>query len=118
MSTYSKKLAQQFSNAFCAVMTGLWLGAAVEAQAQAVDRSNKEDKLIQVYRDSESRATDERAAFHEREIDCLTAVMVHEAGGELPGHRRLAGLVYLARRDDQDPQWPKTVCAIANQPQL
>lgn len=59
------------------------------------------------------RKTD--ADFAIREIDCLTNIIYREARGESAGIRRLTAIVTIARRDDIDPQWPRTICKIMAQ---
>lgn len=56
------------------------------------------------------------ARFAEREIDCLTNIIFREARNQSVWIQRLTAIVTIARRDDEDPQWPKTICEIMVQP--
>ncbi len=85
-------LSHQVTTGLCAIFCGLYFGAFVEAQA-SVDQ-----RLL------------EKAQFVEAEINCLGSIAFHEARNQLRGTRRLLMMVMIARRDDPQDRWPKTVC--------
>jgi len=49
-------------------------------------------------------------------VDCLAEIVFREARSESVGIQRLTAITVIARRDDKDPQWPKTICGILRQP--
>jgi len=51
-------------------------------------------------------------AFKAKEVECLANIIFREARDQSVGIRRLTAIVTIARRDDTDPQWPKTICGI------
>jgi hypothetical protein len=55
-------------------------------------------------------------AFEAQEIACLGEIIFREARSESVGIQRLMAMTVIARRDDPDPQWPKTICGILRQP--
>lgn len=54
--------------------------------------------------------------FAAKEIDCLANIVFREARNQSIGIQRLTAIVTIARRDDSDRQWPKTICEIMVQP--
>lgn len=96
MITFNK-LAVHASHGFCAILCGLYMGASLEAKA------------------SQAKAELEHVRFVDNEKHCLTNILYREGRGELVGFRRLIGMTVIARRDDPDPQWPKSICALAFQ---
>jgi hypothetical protein len=56
------------------------------------------------------------SAFEAQEIACLGEIIFREARSETVGIQRLMAMTVIARRDDTDPQWPKTICGILRQP--
>ena len=62
------------------------------------------------------QANQSREEFAAAEIDCLAEIVFREARSESVGIQRLTAITAIARRDDSDPQWPKTICGILHQP--
>jgi hypothetical protein len=95
----------------------LVIGASVgfirdDAEAIVTDHTTHPASLLRQKAD-ETRVRDEE--FAAREIDCLGNIVFREMGNQSVGVRRLAAIVTIARRDDPDPQWPKTICGIMKQ---
>lgn len=55
------------------------------------------------------------AQFEAKEIECLAEIVFREARSESIGVQRLIAMTVIARRDDPDRQWPKTICGILGQ---
>ena len=85
-----EKAALHVSYAFCAVIVGIFLGAHFEENVLRKEAP---------------------------EVICLGNILYHESRGEAREHRYTNALLVKARRDDSDPQWPKTFCGIAGQKQ-
>ncbi len=111
----TRRTATLVSHGFCALLIGFCAGAFVCAKNVKSERVALEWIFEEANTEEEYAKSDDEHLFHEREISCLTEVVIREAGGELIGNRRLVAMVYIARRDDADPQWPKTLCEIAHQ---
>lgn len=88
-------LSHHITLGVCAICCGLYFGAFVEAHAAA------EKRLL------------EKAHFVEAEINCLGSIAFHEARNQRRGSRRLLMMVMIARRDDPQGRWPKTICGNA-----
>lgn len=78
----------------CAVVMGVTLGSIV---------------------DSLKASAHAHEQFIEHEIECLTNVIHRESRDQMRGTRYLIAITTIARRDDPDPQWPKTICGLAYQ---
>lgn len=83
-----ERIALHASHAFCAIIVGIFLGAHVE------------------YKTLRAEAP---------EVICFANILYHESRGEAREHRYTNAMLTKARRDDPDPQWPKSFCGIAGQ---
>lgn len=75
-----------------------------------------EPAIKQMVDESADRPASAESTFKSREVRCLSEIIYREARSETVGIRQLMAMVVLARRDDPDSQWPKTICGILAQP--
>ena len=102
---------------FLALVMGASAGL-LKDQVQSILAVDPTDGLTpgQFVDESADRPSRVDEAFKDREIKCLTEIAFREAQNKPIGIRRLIALVVIARRDDTDSQWPRTICGIMRQP--
>lgn len=106
-----RRMIEGASHVFCALLACSIAGLLCEVHLA------KAGVLAQIEQEADAleQAAIDEDAFHVREITCLTDIVIREAGGESTQNRKKVAVVYIARRDDKDPQWPKTICEIRAQ---
>lgn len=65
--------------------------------------------------ESADRPTKADQEFKAREIECLWEIAFREGQDQSVHVRRGIAMATIARRDDTDPQWPRTICGIMRQ---
>ena len=100
--------------AFLALVLGA-TGGLLADDAKVIVASEPASLPAETVIEPASRTEIRDTTFVEREIGCLANILFREARSESVGIRRLTAIVTIARRDDPDPQWPKTICGIMSQ---